>query len=145
MTPEDLNTVERSWAQIAQQKAPVIAALASHFSSTEATPGAAEQRASWLFCAVNELVGLLSAPSQLADRARVLGEAWPDPLVAPCFAIDGRAWMAAGCECLESWSDRIEAAWRQAWLLLSDVLAAETLSPFADLAAPTGFEPVPPP
>ena len=62
--------------------------------------------------------------------ARALGETWPDPLVAPCFATEGRAWLGAAAECQPSWSPSFETAWRQAWLLLSDVLAAESLSPF---------------
>jgi hypothetical protein len=40
--------------------------------------------------------------------------------------------MGAARACLPTWTDRTEVAWCQAWLLLSDVLAAEALSPFSD-------------
>ena len=89
-------------------------------------------RAEWLLCAVEALVGLLSAPSRLAACARDVGKTWPDPCTAPSFGVEGRAWMGAARECLAGWSDRTEAAWCQAWLLLSEVLAAEALSPFCD-------------
>jgi hypothetical protein len=82
--------------------------------------------------AVDELVGLLPVPSVLAARARDLGTSWPEPLTAPCYAVDGRAWMAAAAACSPSWTEATASAWRQAWLLLSDELAAETLSPFVD-------------
>lgn len=132
MTPEDLSTVQGSWAEFRRLRDPMLAALSARFGAVSASPTAAAQRASWLFCAVDELVGLLSAPSLLAERARDVGEAWPKSLTAPSFAIEGRAWMAAAGECLASWSEATEASWRQAWLLLSEVLAAETLAPFAD-------------
>ena len=48
--------------------------------------------------------------------------------------------MDAARECLPSWSDRTEAAWRQAWLLLTEALAAETMSPFADGPRPEAAE-----
>jgi hypothetical protein len=131
MTPDDLSTVQGSWSELSGRRALLVAALVHRF---ERAPSAiaATQRAVWLFDAVAELVSLLCTPSGLAERARALGETWPDPLTAPSFAIEGRAWMAAAGECLPSWSEHTEAAWRQAWSLLSDVLATEALSPFAD-------------
>ena len=92
----------------------------------------ARLRAAWLYSAVDELVALLASPSRLAERACDLGQSWPDASCAPCYAVEGRAFMSAAAELVPSWSDATDAAWRQAWLLLSDVLAAETLSPFAD-------------
>ena len=68
----------------------------------------------------------------VADRARGLLASWPDPATSPSYAVDGRAWMAAAGECLPTWSAEVEASWKQGWLLLSEVLAAETLSPFHD-------------
>jgi hypothetical protein len=132
MSPDDLSAVQRSWSELRLRRDPLVAALTRRFEAAPTSSLAASVRAAWLLDAVEELVGLLSAPSRLAERARVLGETWPDPLIAPSFTIEGRAWMGAACECLPTWSDRIESAWRQAWLLLSDVLAAESLSPFAD-------------
>ncbi len=132
MSPDDLTTVQRSWSELRRGRDPLLAALTRCFEAAPISSLPADVRAAWLLDAVEELVGLLSAPSRLAERARVLGETWPDPLIAPSFAIEGRAWMGAACECLPTWSDRTEVAWRQAWLLLSDVLAAESLSPFAD-------------
>ena len=134
VTPDDLVTVERSWCELRAQRGPLLAALARRFEDAAPSPDAAEVRAEWLLAAVEELVGLLTAPSRLATRARDIGETWPDPLTAPCFGVEGRAWMGAARECLPTWTDRAEAAWCQAWLLLSDVLAAEALSPFCDNA-----------
>jgi hypothetical protein len=133
MTPEDVATVQRSWAELCRHPA-LDAALTRQFEAFEHTEPStipASTRADFLRRAVAELVDLLQAPSRLADRARALGQTWPDPQVAPCFAREGRAWLAAAAECQASWSPSVENAWRQAWLLLSDVLAAESLSPFA--------------
>jgi len=136
MTPDDLVTVERSWLELRRRRALLLAELTRRFDAAPASTAPAAVRAAWLLGAVEELVGLLPAPSHLAARARDLGGTWPDPRTAPCFAVEGRAWMGAACECQPGWTDRTEAAWRQAWLLLSDVLAAEALSPFCDDPAP---------
>jgi hypothetical protein len=132
MSPDDLSAVQRSWSELRLRRDPLLAALTRRFEAALISSLAADVRATFLLDAVEQLVGLLSAPSCLAERARVIGETWPDPLIAPSFAIEGRAWMSAASECLPTWSERTEVAWRQAWLLLSDVLAAESLSPFAD-------------
>lgn len=132
MTPDDLALVDRSWRQLRLQREQLVAELSRHFSSLSLTALPAESRAEFLVGAVDELVGLLHAPSHLATCARAVGERWPDPLKAPSYAIEGRGFMAAASTCSPAWSDAIESAWRQAWLLLSDVLAAETLSPFGD-------------
>lgn len=132
MTPDDVRTVQDTWAELRRRRAALLDELTCCFAADGPAVIAADLRAGWLYSAVDELVGLLPAPSRLADRARDIGGTWPDPLTAPCFAIEGRAWMAAAGACLPTWSEKIELAWRQAWLLLSDVLAAETLSPFAD-------------
>ena len=132
MTPEDLSAVQRSWIEFLRVREPLLDALTRRFDPVAPTPIHAAARAEWLLSAVEDLVGLLSAPSRLAARARDLGATWPDPLTAPSFGIEGRAWMHAADECLAIWSPELEASWRQAWMLLSDVLAAETLSPFAD-------------
>jgi DNA-binding SARP family transcriptional activator len=135
VTPDDLAAVERSWSELRTRRAALLAALTAlteRFEVAPPSPMGPAVRAQWLLGAVEELVELLPAPSRLAARARDLGETWPDPLTAPCFGVEGRAWMGAARECLPTWTDRTEVAWCQAWLLLSDVLAAEALSPFAD-------------
>jgi hypothetical protein len=111
-------------------RAPLLTALTLRFDAVEHSMVEAGRRAKWLLDAVEELVGLLATPSRLADHARSLGQTWPDPLTAPSFSVEGRAWLDAASECLPTWSSTTEAAWRQAWLLLSDVLAVEALSPF---------------
>jgi hypothetical protein len=140
VTPEDLRIVHRSWSGLRRRRAPLLAALTRRFEAAAPAPIAPAIRAGWLLGAVEELIDLLSAPSLLAEQARALGATWPDPLTAPSFGIEGRAWLGAAGECLATWSEGTEAAWRQAWLLLSDVLAAEALSPFAD-GPPPGEEP----
>ena len=133
VAPDDIQTVWRSWAHLRSCRALLVTALAFRFETARVAVGsAAAERAEWLVRAVEELVELLPAPSRLADRARALGDVWPDPFTAPSFAVEGRAWMAAAHECLETWSADVEAAWREAWVLLSDVLAAEALSPFTE-------------
>lgn len=136
MTPEDVAAVQRSWAELRDLRPEFDGALARRFEAAGPPPDAAcapvpaGHRAAWMLRATSELVGLLAAPSRLADRARALGETWPDPCVAPSFDVEGRAWLAAAAETHPAWSPAVETAWRQAWLLLSDVLAAEALSPF---------------
>lgn len=131
MSPEDVAVVGRSWAELRLRRDDLVDQLTASFRAV-VPADAAHARARWLTDAVTELVGLLAAPSQLGLRARRLAEAWPDPCSAPSFRIDGQAWMCAAREVSPAWTVRAERAWRQAWLLLSDVLAEESLSPFAD-------------
>jgi hypothetical protein len=140
MTPDDVATVQRSWAELRRTRLRLQRALTRQYELAPASPLPADERAEWLIYAVSVLVDLLPVPSRLADRARSLGADWPDPLVAPCFATEGRAWLGAAAECQPCWSPAVETAWRQAWLLLSDVLAAESLSPFATPTNPTNRE-----
>ena len=133
MTPEDLATVARSWSALRRGRAALLAALTAHYDADVVDGWSdADRRAEWLLDAIDQLVPVLAAPSRLADAALAVGSTWPDPLSAPSFRVDGRAWMAAAGQCLPTWSDRTARAWRHAWLLLSDVLAAETLSPFGN-------------
>jgi hypothetical protein len=136
VTPEDLAAVAASWADLCEHRVPLLATLTAHFETlgSEVVCSTMEpaSRARWLLVAVEQLVGLLVAPSLLADAARDVGASWPDRLTAPSFRVEGRAWLTAGRQCLPTWSPRTEQAWRHAWLLLSEVLAAETLSPFTD-------------
>lgn len=130
MTPDDVTAVQRSWAELRTRRLHLRGALTRQFKLCATSPIPASTRAQWLLDATAELVDLLPTPSRLADRARALGPSWPDPLVAPSFATEGRAWLAAAAECKRTWTRSEADAWRQAWLLLSDVLAAESLSPF---------------
>lgn len=132
MTPDDVSTVQRSWAELRRHRVVLLDELARRFRPADESSFDGEARARWLFSTVDELVGLLTSPSVAATRACELGKTWPDPACAPCFAIEGRAWIAAAAECLSDWSPPTELAWRNAWLLLSDSLSEETLSPFAD-------------
>jgi hypothetical protein len=110
----------------------MAAELCRRFEASGLGQVPARHRTHWLLDAVEELVDLLPAPSRLASHACDLGKTWPDPDSAPCFDVEGQVWMSAAATCHPGWDDATEAAWRQAWLLLSDVLAAETLSPFTD-------------
>jgi hypothetical protein len=132
MTPDDVRTVQRSWAELQACRAALVASLTCLLAGSAPSEVTASVKATWLVGAVDDLVGLLPAPSRLATAARALGRSWPGSLTAPSFAVEGRAWMAAARSCLPTWSASTEAAWRQAWFLLSDVLAAEILSPFTD-------------
>ena len=130
MTPDDLVLVGRSWADLRVRGDDLVDRLAASFSVVS-PPDAARGRARWLFDAVGELVDLLTAPSQLGLRARQLFATWPDPGSSPSFRVDGHAWIDAAGDVGATWSAATERAWRHAWLLLSDVLAEESLSPFA--------------
>jgi hypothetical protein len=129
MTPDDLAAVDRSWADLQDHVGPLVSRLAVAFGEFS-TPEDALARAHRLLESTNELVGLLDTPSRLAARARALADMWPDGAPTPCFGIDGRAWMRAASEVNPTWSADDEVAWRRAWLLLSDVLAEDSLSPF---------------
>lgn len=132
MSPDGVRTVQRSWVVLRRRRAAMLRALAGRFVSPAGVGIAPDERAAWLFDAVAALVELLPSPSQLEARACALGSTWPDSGTHPTFALEGRAWMAAAAECSPEWTPAIDAAWRQAWLLLSDVLAVETLAPFSD-------------
>jgi hypothetical protein len=133
MSPDDVSAVQRSWAELRRVRSSVNTELTRRYdSAASASSLLPDLRAAWLCVAVDELVDLLPSPSALAARARVLVESWPEPLAAPCFAVDGVAFMAAAAACARCWTRATESAWRAAWLLLSDELAAEALSPFAD-------------
>ena len=129
MCPEDLADVGESWAALRAHRGDLIDRLAVSYGAVM-PPEAAEQRARWLVGAIAELIDLLTTPSRLADRARELAETSPAPGSAPTFLLDGNAWMSAAGDVCPTWTDCSEHAWRQAWLLLSDVLANESLSPF---------------
>jgi hypothetical protein len=137
VSPEELASVERSWADLRRRKADLLDHVASSLEGIdESGPRElADERARWLTVAVGELVGMLSCPSRLASHARELAHTWPVADTMPCFAVEGRAWMSAvedlGVEC----NERVVSAWHHAWLLLSEVLADEALSPFASPAA----------
>jgi hypothetical protein len=132
MTLDDLFIVDVSWSHLRRERARLLAELTRRFDAASPAAIPAAVRAVWLLDAVEELIVLLATPSRLAAQARLLGETWPDPRTAPSFAVEGRAWLAAASRCLPAWSDETDAAWRQAWFLLSDVLAVEALSPFSD-------------
>ena len=119
-----------SWAELRLHSEALADRLAASYRVV-LPPQTAEQRAQWLVVAVTELVGLLTAPSQLAARARDVAAAVPQPSSAPTFVLDGTAWMIAAREVSAYRSDCMECAWRHAWLLLSEALANESLSPFA--------------
>jgi hypothetical protein len=140
VTPEDLRTVHRSWSQLQPRANALLDDLTRRFEAAGPSAIVPARRARWLYAAVDELADLLAVPSRLADRARSIGATWPDPLTAPSFATEGRAWLAAADACLPSWSEDTADAWKQAWLLLSDVLAAEALSPFIEMP-PNGTAP----
>ena len=135
MRPEDIATVERSVAELRQQGPALHDHLEASFRAAGVTRDAA-RRARWLVSAVAELAALLAVPSRLEVRARDIAETVPDGDPAPTFGVDGRAWMRAARELCPAWSDRTEAAWHHAWLLLSNVLDNESLSPFADPPEP---------
>ena len=132
MTPDELVTVQRTWAGLERRRSGLHEALTRRFATASPTATPPSDRADWLLDAADALVGLLAAPSRLATQARALGATWPDPCTAPSFAVEGQAWLDAAGECLPTWSSEAADAWRQAWLLLSDVLAIEALSPFGD-------------
>ncbi|MFM2079308.1 MAG: hypothetical protein RJA49_3198, partial [Actinomycetota bacterium] len=131
MTPEELRTVTLSWRELLRRRDAMQVELAQQFRGTGRSPVASAQRARSLFDGVEELVGLLCTPSRLEVQARHIGARWPDATAGPSYGLDGVAWMAAAAACVPSWSAVTEAAWRQAWRLLAEVLAAETLDPFA--------------
>jgi hypothetical protein len=131
MTPDDVVVVDRSWAQLRLHRDDLVDRLAVSFSAVRPST-TAHRRACWLVDSVAELVELLAAPSQLGRRARLLFATWPDPGSSPSFRLDGQAWICAARDVCPTWSVSVEDAWRHAWLLLSDVLADEALSPFAD-------------
>lgn len=134
MSPEDLATVERSWSELCTCRAALTDGLTDEFRSAGETAIDPPTRAAWLIDAVAALVGLLTAPSKLAEHARHLATTWPDETSSPTFRVEGQAWMGAAARVSDHWSDRVERAWLHAWLLLSEVLAAEALSPFADVS-----------
>jgi hypothetical protein len=130
MSPEDVAVVDRSWAELRLRDDALVDRLAVALAAACPAESAAN-RARWLVDSVGELVGLLTAPSQLGRRARLLALARPCPGSAPSFRVDGQAWMIAAPGVCATWTAHTERAWRHAWLLLSDVLAEESLSPFA--------------
>ncbi len=131
MSPDDLAIVDRSWAELASRRELLVASLAVAIPGCDLSQP--DGRARWLIDSVTELVGLLRAPSELAAAARRRAAMFPCQGSAPTFRVDGRAFLRAAASSIgPSWSPREDRAWRQAWLLLADVLAEQSLSPFAD-------------
>ena len=130
MSPDDLAIVDRSWAELKSRLDELVASLAVALPGCDLSQP--DGRARWLIESVIELVGLLRAPSELAAAARRRAAMFPCEGSAPTFSVDGRAFLRAAASIGPSWSPRDDRAWRQAWLLLADVLAEQSLSPFAD-------------
>lgn len=135
MSPDDVAVVSSSWGELRPHHEALVSRLAVSLRAVSC-PVEAERRAGWLVDSVAELVGLLAAPSRLGHRARQLAATWPDPCSAPSFHLDGRAWISAARDVCPTWTVHCERAWCQAWLLLSDVLAEESRSPFATPSQP---------
>jgi hypothetical protein len=133
--PEDIATVERSVAELCRQGPALHDHLEASFRAASAT-GDAAHRARWLVNAVAELAALLAVPSRLEVCARGIAQTVPEGGPAPTFGVEGRAWMQAARDLCPNWSESTEAAWHHAWLLLSNVLDNESLSPFADPPRP---------
>jgi hypothetical protein len=130
MSPDDLIVVDRSWGELRHHRDALVDRLTAAFNAVD-PPDLAEARARWLVDSISELVGLLAAPSELGAHARRLAATWPQRVPVPSWRVDGRAWMSAARDLSPAWTTRCERAWRRAWLLLSDVLAEESPSPFA--------------
>jgi len=130
MTPDDVALVRQSWRRLRVDGEALQARIAHHLMAESMPVAVATRRAEWLVRAMDHLVHLLPAPSRLSSAAHAECESCPDTDTAPCSLADGRAWVGALRD-LPGWSPADEHAWQQAWVLLADVLAAETLSPFS--------------
>lgn len=135
MSPDDLATVRCSWAALVPAAPQLVEVLADVLANDVDVVEEAQPRAHRLVEAVAELVDLLATPSRLGQRARQLAESWPDGSPSPSFRVDGQAWIAAATFCDPRWTAGTEQAWRQAWLLLAEELAEDSLSPFSMINA----------
>ncbi len=79
-----------SWTELHHRRDEIVSSLGESDGAVLAGQIATE-RARWLVNAESELVSLLSAPSQLADRARELAQSLPGSATAPTFVLDGNA------------------------------------------------------
>lgn len=130
MSPDDVAAVQRSWAELRPQGPRLLAQLTWTFVPHVPT-GTAPARAGWLLDAVHALVDLLETPSRLGPAARDVVATWPAPGQVPSAHVEGEVWLAAARVLCPTWTAATDSAWRSAWLMLSDVLAQESLSPFA--------------
>ena len=130
MSPDDLAIVDRSWAELQPLRDSLVASLSASLPGCDLSQ--ADARARWLIDSVTDLVGLLRTPSELGAAARRRAATFPCAGSAPTFNVEGRAFLRAAASIGPSWSPSDGRAWRQAWLLLADVLAEQLLSPFAD-------------
>jgi hypothetical protein len=131
VSPDDLATVRCSWAALAPAGPQLVEVLSDILANDVDVVDEAQPRARRLVDAVAELVDLLATPSSLGQRARQLAESWPNGSPSPSFRVDGQAWIAAATFCDPCWTACTEQAWRQAWLLLAEELAEDSLSPFS--------------
>ena len=129
MTPDDLVLVRRSWTELRRRR-PAFHERLGAALATIADAATAGDRARRLIDAAGVLVDTLATPSDLALRARRIAADWPATTALPRLGVDGVAWRRAASEVCPGWSDAEDAAWHHAWLLLADVLAADSLAPF---------------
>lgn len=129
MTPDDLVLVERSWTELRAHRPLLLERLAEALPA-DAHGGSADAHARRLLDATAALVDLLATPSHLAAAARAIAVSW-GTAPTPRVDVDGVAWMRAAREVCPTWSSSDDVAWRRAWVLLADVLAEESLAPFA--------------
>lgn len=125
MTSAELNLVVACWTAVRSAHA-----NGDLLRRLTAALGGEPVRATWMIEAVDELVPLLSAPTLLGARARMLAE---DPRAAgadPRFATDGRALLDTLSVTADTWNPTVERAWLSAWHLLAEEVALDHLSPF---------------
>jgi hypothetical protein len=128
MTSEEIRIVGDSWcAATARDDGALTDALAASLG--------ADVAARWLCDGVDELVGLLATPSTLGARARSLDRMRPPGVPTPRFAVEGVALLSAVRTVCDALPDQVEHAWRRAWHLLAEELAAEQLSPFSSTSS----------
>jgi hypothetical protein len=130
MTPDDLALVRRSWTGLRQRRDIFLERLQVELLGSIAERETAAERARRLVDAADELLDSLATPSDLAVRARAVAAAWPTTTPLPRLDIDAVAWRRAAAETCPARSDSDDAAWHRAWLLLTDVLAEDSLAPF---------------
>ena len=143
MTSDDLTMVRRSWTELRRCRALFLERLEAALGSIGARATAGE-RAQRLVEAADELLDSLATPSDLAGRARAVAATWPPTMSLPRVDLDGVAWRRAVSEVCPTCSAADDAAWHRAWLLLSDVLAEDSLAPFGGLPSVPDVPPLPP-
>ena len=125
MTPAEIDAVVGAWRSLAPRRGELLEVVAAHLPVTDDWPPKA--RAAWILEAVDRCSGCLGQASCMDEVAASMVEA-RRVRATSALRIDGRA-LLVGVELSMPLEPAGRVAWRRAWQLFAELVAALLLGP----------------